>query len=270
MALGGMDAGVGQGGELLHPFGKRQVVVTGGDDGHRLPEAAEPGSHRPAGQRLQQCLVGLFLVAAHEAQPEGVAHLGELGAGEEFAPQPPGQRPHAKPAQPLEAHGMALLLPWRLQQKLAEAVDQHQPPHLVGQSQRQLQRHHGPERQPHHPGGFRLLLEPAGHVRRQGGHIEGPLLHALAVAAQIQRHHPVVLGEVLDLGLPVEAGGAKAVQQEQQGALPRAAQGQSMGFHYLVATHPCSPSRLDSGHRRPCCPCCGDTPLSPLPPGSPP
>lgn len=34
--------------------------------------------------------------------------------------------------------------------------------------------------------------------------------------------HPVVLGEVLDLGLPVEAE-VTAVQQEQQGALPRCA-----------------------------------------------
>ena len=53
MALWGVDAGIGQGGELLHPFGEGQVVVTGGDDGHRLPKAAESGTHRPAGQRCQ-------------------------------------------------------------------------------------------------------------------------------------------------------------------------------------------------------------------------
>ncbi len=268
VTIRGVDGGIGQGGELLHPPRQGQIVVTGGDDGHRLPEGAETSPHRPAGQRLQQRLVGLLFVA-HEAPPEGVAHLGEIGAGKELATEPPRQRPHAEPAQPLEAHGIALLLLWRLQQKFAEAVDQHQPLHLVGQLQRQLQRHHGTERQPHYPGRLGLLVEPAGHIRRQGGHVKGPLLHALAVAAQVDGHHPVALGKTLDLRLPVEAGRAQPVQQEQQGPLPRTAQGQAMGFHYLIATHPSPLSRRHAGHSWPANSYSGP-PSTPLPPGSPP
>jgi len=49
VAVGGVDGGVGQGSKLLYPFGQRQVVVTGGDDGHRLPDGAKPGAYRPAG-----------------------------------------------------------------------------------------------------------------------------------------------------------------------------------------------------------------------------
>ncbi len=244
VAIGGMNTGVGQGGELLHPFGKRQVVVTGGNDGHRLPDAAKPCAYRPAGQRIEQRPIGLLFVAAHEAQPKSVAHLGEIGPREELAPQPPGEGAHAKPAQPLEALGVTLLLLGGLQQKLAKAVDQHQTPHLVRQLQGQLQRHHGPQRQSHHPGRLRLFIKPVHHVGRQSRHVERPLLHALAVAAQVQRHHPVVFGKTLYLRLPVEAGRAKPVQQQQQRAFPRTAQGKTVGFHYLIATHQFIASRL--------------------------
>ncbi len=243
VTLGGVDGGVGQGGELLHPLGERQIVVTGGDDGHRLPDVAEPGAYRPAGQRLQQRLVG-FLFIAHETQPEGVAHLSQLRAGKELAPQPPGERTHAKPAQPLEALGVTLLLFGGLQQKFAKAVDQHQPLHLVRQLQRQLQRHHSPERQPHHPGGFWLCIEPVHYICRQSGHVKRSLLHALAVATQVECHHPVVLGKMLNLCLPVEAGGTQPMQQQQQGALPRTAQGKTVGFHHLIAAHQFIASRL--------------------------
>ncbi|MGL6505503.1 hypothetical protein ACSZOC_04840 [Aeromonas hydrophila] len=64
------------------------------------------------------------------------------------------------------------------------------------------------------------------------------------MAAQIQRHHPVVFGKAFDLRLPVEAGGAQSVQQQQQGALPRAAQGKTVGFHHLIAAHQFIASRL--------------------------
>ncbi len=243
VAVGGVDGGVGQGGKLLYPFGQRQVVVTGGDDGHRLPDGAELGAHRPAGERLQQCLVG-FLFIAHETQPEGVAHLRQIRAREELASQPPGERAHAKPAQPFEALGVTLLLFGCFQQKLAKTVDQHQPLHLVGQLQRQLQRHHGPQRQSDNPGGLRLLVEPVHHIGCQGRHIERPLLHALAVAAQVQRHHPVLFGKPFDLRLPVKAGGAQPVQQQKQGALSRTAQGKTIEFHHLIAAHQCIASRF--------------------------
>ncbi len=173
-----------------------------------------------------------------------MAHLRQIRAREELAPQPPGEGAHAKPAQPLEALGVTLLLFGALQQKLAKTVDQHQPLHLVGQLQRQLQRDHGPQRQSDNPGGFWLLVEPVHHIGCQGRHIERPLLHALAVAAQVQRHHPVVLGKPFDLRLPVEARGAQPMQQQQQGALPRTAQGKTVEFHHLIAAHQCIASRL--------------------------
>ncbi|WPC72179.1 hypothetical protein R5M74_09325 [Aeromonas hydrophila] len=64
------------------------------------------------------------------------------------------------------------------------------------------------------------------------------------MATQIQRHHPVVLGKTFDLRLPVEARGTQPVQQQQQGALPRAAQGKTVGFHHLIAAHQFIASRL--------------------------
>ncbi len=173
-----------------------------------------------------------------------MAHLRQIRAWEELAPQPPGERAHTEPAQPLEALGVTFLLFGCFQQKLAKTVDQHQPLHLVRQLQRQLQRDHSPQRQSHHPGGFWLCIEPVHHIGCQGRHIERPLLHALAVAAQVQRHHPVVLGKPFDLRLPVEAGGAQPMQQQQQGALPRTAQGKTVEFHHLIAAHQCIASRF--------------------------
>ncbi len=61
-------------------------------------------------------------------------------------------------------------------------------------------------------------LSHRGHIRTKGLHGPvGTLLTGITMAGQVQRHHPIVGGENIALGVPVAAVAVPAVHEHQRG-----------------------------------------------------